>query len=141
MHTVKVIPYFMFEGDCEEALHFYQTALGGEVVVQSRYDNPNMNAPENYKNKVLHARLLIDGVIVLYGSDAFPGKPVHKTSGDISISVVFTGDLEKAKKAYDLLATGGKAGMAFAKQFWGDWHGGLTDRYGMHWNVNFEEPR
>ncbi|MEJ7683516.1 MAG: hypothetical protein WKG06_37805 [Segetibacter sp.] len=38
-----------------------------------------------------------------------------------------------------MLAQGGKVAFPFDKQFWGDWHGSLTDRYRFNWNINFEE--
>lgn len=139
--TVKLIPYLMYAGDCEEALNFYKSILGGNLTIVNRYDNPAMNAPAAYKDKILHARLEIGENFALYASDAFPGKSTHKTSGDVSLSVIFTGDLEKAKKAYEKLAEGGKAGLPFARQFWGDWHGNLVDKYGFNWNINFEEPK
>lgn len=138
---IKIIPYLMFGGNCEEALHFYQSIMGGEAVVQSRYDNPHMNVPDDWRSKVLHARLLLDGVIVLYASDTFSGHPVKQSSGDVSISIVLDDDLERTRRIYEGLAEGGKVGVPFAKQFWGDWHGNLTDRYGMRWNINFEEKR
>ena len=138
---MKVIPYFMFEGTCEEALRFYQKAMGGDVVVVNRYDNPAMKAPEAYREKILHARWVLGNDILLYASDTFPGKPVAGTSGDVSISVVLDDDLEKTKRLFQALAEGGKVGIPFEKQFWGDWHGGLTDRYGFKWNINFEEPK
>jgi len=139
--TVQLIPYLMYAGNCEEALNFYKSILGGNLEIRSRYDNPNMNVPADYKNKVLHARLGIGGGFTLFGSDNFPGKPTHKTSGDVSLSLIFTGDLERAKTAYEKLAEGGKAGLPFAKQFWGDWHGNLVDKYGFNWNINFEEGK
>lgn len=138
---IKIIPYLMFGGNCEEALQFYQGILGGEMVVQSRYDNPHMNVPDEWRTKVLHARLLFDGVIALYASDTFAGSPVKKSSGDVSISIVLSDDVNRAQRIFDGLVAGGQAGVPFAKQFWGDWHGNLTDRYGMRWNVNFEEAR
>jgi PhnB protein len=138
--TVTLIPYLMYAGNCEEALNFFKGILGGNLEVRSRYDNPAMNAPADYKDKILHARLEIGEGFVLYASDNFPGKPTHKSSGDVSLSLIFA-ELDKAKMAYERLAEGGKAGLPFAKQFWGDWHGNLVDRYGFNWNINFEEVK
>lgn len=136
-----VIPYLTFGGNCEEAMNFYAKTFGGEVVVINRYDNPAMNAPESYRNKILHARLLIDNEIILYSSDTFPGKVVSGTSGDISISIMIGDKVERAQRVFDQLADGGKTGVPFGKQFWGDWHGNLEDKYGIKWNINFEEAK
>lgn len=139
--TARLIPYLTFDGNCEEALHFYQDILGGNLTVVTRYNNPAMNAPEHYKDKILHARLEVNEFFAIYASDTWPGKPTRKNSGDVSFSIIYKDTIEEAQKVYDKLAEGGKASMPFAKQFWGDYHGNLVDRYGIHWNINFELPR
>ncbi|HTF31110.1 MAG TPA: VOC family protein [Flavitalea sp.] len=135
--SVKLIPYLTFDGNCEEALTFYKGIFGGEINVVNRYDNPAMNAPKEYWNKILHARLEFNGAAI-YASDTFPGKTTRKNSGDVSLSLILH-DLEKANQAFTSLAEGGRIHFPFGKQFWGDWHGSLTDRYGFNWNINFEE--
>ncbi|TAM97483.1 MAG: VOC family protein [Chitinophagaceae bacterium] len=130
----NIIPYLNFEGNCEEALNFYQSVLGGKVEIQSRYDNPAMSAPENYKNKVLHGRLYFSD-LAIYASDIFPQTKAAKSSGDVQLSLDVT-DPETGKKIFDQLAAGGKIGIAFEKQFWGQWHGNLIDKYGIRWMVN-----
>lgn len=133
--TVKqLIPYLNFEGSCEEALNYYAGIFNGTVEIQSRYDNPAMNAPEHYKDKVLHGRLHAGG-LTLYASDVFPGSAAHKGSGDVALSLDVA-DPETGKVIFGRLAEGGKVGVPFEKQFWGDWHGNLADRYGIRWMVN-----
>ncbi len=136
--ALKVIPYLTFEGNCEEALNFYQKNIGGTLTINSRYDAPEMKAPENYRDKVLHARLEFNGGAV-YASDIFPGQSTKKNSGDVSISLLFWEDLDAVKEIFNGLAAGGKVGVPFEKQFWGSWHGSLQDKYGISWNLNFEQ--
>lgn len=130
----KLIPYLHFEGNCEEALNYYKDILGGKVDIQSRYDNPAMKAPEHYREKVLHGRLYF-GDLAIYASDVFPGGQTQKSSGDVALSLDAP-DAATGKKIFDRLAEGGKVGVPFEKQFWGDWHGNLTDKYGIRWMVN-----
>jgi PhnB protein len=137
--TAKLIPYLTFDGNCEEALNFYKDVFGASLTIVTRYDNPAMKAPEHYKNKILHARLELNDNFAIYASDTFPGKPTHKTPGDVSFSILYFNTLDEAKTVYEKLAAGGKPGLPFAKQFWGDYHGNLTDKYGFNWNINFEE--
>lgn len=134
----QLIPYLTFGGNCEEALGFYTDIFQGELLVVNRYDNPAMKVPEAYHDKILHARLIIDGKIILYASDTYPGKQVVGHSGDVSLAIVITDDLERAKRIFQQLSENGKTGVPFGKQFWGDWHGNLSDKYGVKWNVNFE---
>jgi PhnB protein len=132
--ATALIPYLHFGGNCEEALHFYAQVLGGTVEITQRYDNPAMNAPEDYKQKVLHGRLHF-GDLHIYASDVFPGQGVAQSSGDAALSLAFT-DPDMGKQVFGLLAEGGKVGVPFEKQFWGEWHGNLVDRYGIRWMVN-----
>jgi PhnB protein len=134
---MKLIPYLNFQGDCEEALNTYKKIFNGKVDIVNRYDNPAMNAPDNYKNKILHARLFADE-IVIYASDVMPGKEQKdKTASRASLSLDVVNS-DKAGQIFDLLAEGGKVNVPFAKQFWGGWHGNLVDRFGISWMVNCE---
>jgi PhnB protein len=130
----ELIPYVSFSGQCEEALEFYKSVLGGDIEIVTRYDNPAMNAPDEYRNKVLHARFHFNGVSI-YASDVMPGNTAKGTSADISLSLGFT-DPESAQKAFDGLSAGGKVHIPFKKQFWGDYHGNFADKYGIKWMVN-----
>lgn len=134
--STQLIPYLHFEGNCEEVLNRYQEILGGEVEIHNRYDKPEMDAPDDYKDKVLHARFYF-GENTIMASDVFPGQSAEKSSGDVALSITVD-DVDEAQAIFDGLAEGGSIGVAFGKQFWGDWHGNLTDRYGIRWMVNVE---
>lgn len=126
-------PYLFFYGNCEEALNTYAKILGGKVEVVNRYDNPAMNAPKDYQNKILHAQLEFRGNS-LYACDSFPGQPPEKGS-NVSLTIELR-DQDEAAKIFEQLAGGGTVHFPFEKQFWGSWHGSLTDRFGIKWNVN-----
>ncbi|MEN7551079.1 VOC family protein [Rapidithrix thailandica] len=135
--SVTLTPYLSFEGNCEEALNFYSEIFQGKVEVVNRYDNPAMKAPAEYREKVLHAYITF-GAVTMYASDVFPGKRAHKSSGDMALSLDFS-EVETAKKVFEQLSEEGETGVLFAKQFWGDWHGNLIDRYGIRWMINVTE--
>lgn len=132
--TTTLIPYIHFGGNCEEALNFYARIFDGSVNIEQRYDDPAMNAPQEYQGKILHGRLHF-GEYAIYASDVFPGQPAQGSSGDVALSLAFS-DLETGKRVFSQLAEGGEVGVPFEKQFWGDWHGNLTDKYGIRWMVN-----
>jgi len=131
---IDLMPYLQFQGNCEEALDFYKNILEGRVEIVSRFDNPAMNAPENFKNKILHAAFFF-GKFQLFASDTMPQKTAESFVPNISLSLGFTEE-EKAKDIFDRLSVGGKIHVPFKKQFWGDWHGNFTDRFGIRWMVN-----
>lgn len=131
--------YLNFMGNCEEALNFYARVLDGKATIRQRYDNPAMNAPEEFRDKVLHASLEF-GPVTILASDIMKQRQGTPTSGtgDAALSLDVT-DSNEGKRIFDLLAEGGKQGVPFEKQFWGGWHGNLTDRYGVRWMVNCDD--
>jgi PhnB protein len=134
---IDLVPYLQFQGDCEEALNFYKDILNGRIEIASRYDNPAMNAPEDFKNKILHARFYF-GKFMLFASDMMPKKISETVQNNISISLGLH-DEGLAKDIFDRLSTGGKINIPFKRQFWGDWHGNFSDRFGIRWMVNYSE--
>jgi PhnB protein len=131
---LEMMPYLSFRGNCEEALNFYGEILDGRTEIASRYDNPAMNAPEAYKNKILHA-IFKFGSYTMFASDVMPGKQDEPLPGNIAISLGLR-DEKQAGEIFDRLSAGGKIHIPFKKQFWGDWHGNFTDRFGIRWMVN-----
>jgi len=65
---MHIEPYLFFEGRTEEALQFYQKALGAKVELMMRNKEspepppPGMNAPAD---KIMHASFTVDGARVM----------------------------------------------------------------------------
>jgi PhnB protein len=131
---MELVPYLQFTGNCEEALNFYKNLLDGRIEITSRYDNPAMNAPVDFKDKILHASFYF-GKFMLFASDTMSEKVNHALHSNVSMSLGFH-DEGYAKIIYEGLSAGGKIHVPFKKQFWGDWHGNFTDRFGIRWMVN-----
>ena len=113
-------------------MEFYHEVLGGELEKQT-FAESGMPAPEEQKDKIIHATLKHDSLSFM-ASDSQPDKPV--TIGE-NISISIAGTDEKILTEYfNKLAEGGKIDMPLAKQFWGDTFGMLTDKFGIHWMVN-----
>ena len=54
--------YVNYRGTCEQAFRFYEQHLGGRITSIARHgEQPNPNIPEDWKDKVLHARIEIGG--------------------------------------------------------------------------------
>jgi PhnB protein len=132
--TVDLMPYLQYPGDCEEALTFYKGILDGRIEIVSRYDNPAMKAPEEYKNKILHAIFYFENHLI-FASDILSKITQETMQSNVALSLGFK-DEQKAKKIFDGLSEDGHIHVPFKKQFWGDWHGNFTDRFGIRWMVN-----
>jgi len=133
MDTSQLSPYLNFNGDCEEAMQFYQSILGGKLEISRFSDFGATGVPADYASKVMHSTLT-NGSMTFMASDAAPGRPVN--FGD-SVQVSLAGKDEAAlTKAFEALSAGGTVTMPLEKQVWGDQFGMLTDKYDIHWMVN-----
>jgi PhnB protein len=136
---MQVQPYLSFEGRCEEAIAFYESALGAEVAMLVRFKDhpepqpPGMIKPET-ENKIMHARLRIGDSIVM----ASDGRCTGSTNfGGISLSI--TGkDKAEAEKAFRALGDGGNVTMPFGATFFSPGFGMVSDRFGVHWMIMTE---
>ena len=104
----------------------------------SRYGDTPMPTDEDYKNKIVHARLAF-GDSLLMISDTFKGNAVH-TNGNIQLSVAMT-DKSQMETVFSKLAAGGKITMPLQEQFWGSTFGMLEDKFGVSWMFNHENVK
>lgn len=131
-----LIPYLNFNGNCEEAVLFYQKALGGEAQILHFKDappNPNFPVQEHLKDLVLHAELRKEGHVIRF-SDTFPGIPFDQGNA-ISFSLEFA-TKEEAKSVYETLSEGGKIEMELQETFFSPLYGKFIDKFGVNWQVS-----
>jgi PhnB protein len=136
---MEIQPYLFFDGHCEEAVAFYETALGAKVEMMMRYREspdplpPDMVPPER-SDQIMHASLRIGGA-VLMASDDCSGKTQHLSGFSLSLGVP---DAATADRVFNALADGGQVIMPLGKTFWSPRFGMVTDRFGVSWMVNQE---
>lgn len=135
---MRLIPYVHFDGNAEEALNFYKDILGGEITMTSRYGDSPMPVDEDWKNKLMHARLKF-GNNEIYISDG-PKNFRAIRGGDIQLSVDVP-DENKIGEVFNKMAEGGQITMPLADQFWGAKFGMLKDKYGVGWMFNCEKKK
>jgi PhnB protein len=133
---MAVQPYLFFNGRCDEAIEFYQKALGAEVMMLMRFKqapDPSMIQPGN-EEKVMHARLRIGDAIVLASDGMCSGQ--QKFDGfSLTLSVP---TVDEADKRFNALVEGGEVRMPLDKTFFSPRFGMLTDRFGVGWIVLVE---
>ena len=131
-----VQPYLFFGGRCDEALEFYRTALGAEVLMLSRFKDspepPPGPMPPGFEKKVMHASFRI-GETTLMASD---GRCEGKASFEgFSLSIVVPTEAE-AERIFGTLSKGGEVTMPLEQTFWAPKFGMLQDRFGVGWMVS-----
>lgn len=140
----KVNVYLTFDGNCEDAFNFYKSILGGEFFMISRFGDmpPQEGMPpisDEYKNRVMHVSFPVSKETVLMGSDSIPGMHQVIQGNNFSISV-HTDIREEADRIFKGLSEGGTVTMPMSDTFWGAYFGMWTDKYGINWMVNYDDP-
>lgn len=128
-----ITPYLLFQGNCEEAINFYQQCLGGELSVR-RFGDTEMPVEDEYKNKIMHAELTF-GVMKIMFSDGAPYKKIVK-GDNIQINLNFEDEAE-LEETFEKLAVGGTITMPLEVTFWNAKFGMLIDKFGIRWMVNY----
>ena len=120
--------YVNYRGNCEEAFRFYEMHLGGKITgIAKHADQPNPAIPDDWKQKVLHARIEI-GSAVLMGADIPHAEPMR------SAYLTLTLDSEReAERIYAVLADGGEIFMKMEKMPFANRFAMLRDRFGTSW--------
>ena len=127
-------PYIFFNGNCAEAMEFYEKTLRGKLNMMTAKDSPAAGkTPPGTENKILHARLEFDGG-VLMASDWMDTNPYPGMKG-FAVSVGYT-SADEAKRVYDGLGKGGKVSMPLGKTFWVESFGMVADRFGTPWMIS-----
>lgn len=132
---MKIMPYIMFNGNCEEALNFYAKALGGEIKDLMRFEGTPAESMSDDKQKVLHAHFAINGNVLFMASDGGQSNE----SGKVHLSLNFNSEVE-IDRVYMVLGEGGEKTMPLNDTFWGARFGMLTDRFGVNWMFNWDKP-
>ncbi len=133
---MHIDPYLFFDGRCEEAIEFYRTALGAEVIMLTRYSDSPQPAPTGMippggEHKVMHASLRIGDSTVMASDGDCKGKP---SFNGFSLSLSAANGAE-AERMFAALAVGGQVRMPLGKTFFSSHFGMLADRFGVGWMI------
>ncbi len=134
--NAHVQPYLFFEGRAEEAIAFYQTALGAELLFSMRFrDNPDPEAcqgmPPDAGDKIQHAELRVGGTTILISDGNCQGGTSFQGFG-LSLSGLTEAD---AEAKFNALAERGQVFMPLGETFFASHFGMVTDRFGVMWMV------
>jgi PhnB protein len=126
-------PYLLFDGNCAEAMAFYQNCLGGELSVTTVGDSPmkSQHPPEHYQ-KVVNARLK-SGAIAISASDWLHPTRTRQPGNTVCL---YIGEATSAelKEYFAQLSEGADPALldSLVEMPFG-LYGALTDKYGVRW--------
>lgn len=134
-----VTPYLLFSGNCREALDFYANAFNTQVLMLQTYDDyiplGLSSPPANLGTWVLHAQMQICGTLFWFADEA--AAPVAKgTMVQLSATLPTK---QEAQRVFQALGEGASITLPPTDTFYSRFHAGLTDRFGIGWNIVAEE--
>lgn len=139
---MKTNPYLNFDGQAEEAFRFYKSVFGGEITVMKMSDAPDAGKfPEEEQNRIMHISLPIGKDTILMASDIMPSMGQTLSKGNNVYISLHPESKDEADRIFNSLSEGGEIEMPIEDQFWGDYFGCFTDKFGVMWMVNFNEEQ
>jgi PhnB protein len=132
-------PYLFFDGNCAEAMRFYEKALGGKLEMMLKASEAPEPPPEECAKPdgILHACVVVDGRRLM-ASDWMSKEPYPGQKG-VSLALNYP-TVEEARKKFEALASGGQVHMPLDKTFWVEAFGMVVDKFGTHWMVSGGQP-
>jgi PhnB protein len=131
--TSRLNPYLSFRSSAREALDFYQSVFGGELMM-STFKEFGVSEDPAEQDLIMHGQLETPSGYTLMASDT-PGRMELPTSSSITVSL--SGDDEAELTGYwEGLSAGGTVSEPLVTAPWGDTFGMCTDRFGTKWLVN-----
>lgn len=139
---MKITPYLNFNGNCAEAIAFYEKAFGFKAQVMRYCDAPpteGYELPEGTENFVMHACLTNREDYTVFLADVPPNIPSNFGNG-MSISIELD-SIESVKSAFNALKEGGTVTMELQETFWNSCFGSLVDKFGVNWMISLSEKQ
>ncbi|RYZ22105.1 MAG: VOC family protein [Chitinophagaceae bacterium] len=133
---MRLVPYIMFNGNCEEALNFYAKALGGQIQGLQYFEGAPVDTKPEDAKKVMHAQFSA-GDLFLMASD---GQQNEAVGGMVHLSLDFPSQ-EEIGATFAALSEGARITMPLQDTFWGARFGMLTDQFGVSWMFNYDKPK
>ena len=136
----QAVPYLSFDGNCAEAMRFYEDALGMgaklDLMIRGADTPMAEHIPPADVDRVMHARIAFSDGSMLFAGDACTDVPYGGMNG-ITVTMNYP-TVAEAARAFEALAPGANVTMPPQPTFWAKSFAMLVDRYGTPWILNGE---
>lgn len=134
--NVKFTPFIMLDGQANEAIRFYEQALGAQVVFKQTFgetpEAANTSMTEEAKNRIAHSVLVVGGS-ELFVSDSEPHLQLER--GDQVNICVTVKEVSEAERLYEALRSDGKVLSPLQPLYFSPAYGMVTDRFGVTFQI------
>lgn len=140
---MKLTSYLIFNGEAEEAAHFYADLLDGKIENLYRYDSVPPGAglpeiPEDSKNKILHCCISFPGGSMSV-ADTVLGDRLDFGNGGHMLTLECE-SIAHAERVYAKLSMDArKIPCELAEVYFAKRYAEVVDRYGVCWALMYEE--
>ena len=131
---LRSTPFLLFDGNCAEAMTFYQECLGGELTLTRLGDTPMKDQfPQEKHNRLINAHLT-SGAIELSATDWMASPEFDPVQGNTYAIFVTGNTYDELKTIFDKLRDGDNNTrlQELHKVPFGI-YGQFYDRYGVQW--------
>lgn len=135
---IEIIPYLSFKGNCEEAVHTYINAFGGEISFLSRWSENTFDITPEQIGKVMHVEFTVGNTSMAAG-DVFDCTGVNT---DIKLMIHMDSEAE-ALNTISALSKGGTILSPLMPHPEPDDDGCgsiIKDRFGFTWIITCPNP-
>src|ERR1700710_900366 len=141
---LETTPFLLFDGNCAEAMTFYQKCFGGDLTLTRVGDTPmKAQFPAEKHDRIIYAQLK-SGAVHFSATDWMASPALEPKSGT-QFSIYLTGDTyQELKIAFDQIAEAAEKdkrtfielnNMPFGS------YGQCTDKYGVAWIFKGEKKQ
>ena len=124
-------PYLLFDGNCHEAMQFYQSCTGGDLTVMKVKDSPAKDQmPAFQLNKTVNARLKSE-ILEISASDWLRPDQTPVRGNTICL-YLSGGTFQELKVLFEKLSEGAQVTDPLKEVFFGV-YGALNDKFGVRW--------
>lgn len=132
-----------FNGNAEEAFHFYKSVFGGTFTKIMRFKDiagPEFPVSEKEAAKIMYIALPI-GNNMLIANDV--PESMGKTNENEHRSKISISAESKAEadRLFNGLSAGGQIEMPMDNSPWGTYFGMFRDKYGIEWIIDFDPAK
>jgi len=130
---LNLTPFLLFDGNCAEAMTFYQKCLGGELKL-TRVEETPMKArmPKEVHHRVANAYLKSDA-IEFSATDWLHPTRKFKQGNNVAM-YINGGAYNEMKEIFDRLSEGADKDLLDAlREMPFGIYGHLADKFGIHW--------
>ena len=129
--------YLTFNGNCREAMNFYQECLGGELNLMPVGETPAASQmPAHMKDAIMHSTLKTSNFEIM-ATDMRP--EALREGNDMHLCLICSSE-EEIHSLFEKLSAGGKVAQPLNEMFFG-LIGTLVDKFGKSWIVELDKPQ